>query len=255
VSRDTVIWIASPLLILIIWELICRLSFVPTFILPAPSEIFQALLRLFVSGKIWPHIYASLFRAIMGFVLGSAAGIALGILMGWSRLAANIADIPFNFLRAIPKAAMVPVFIVWFGIGEFPKILMVALTSFVMCTVNTISGVRNVDINMVKAARSLGAKDREILSEIVFPATLPSIFAALRLGVVVSLVLLVIVEMTAAKYGLGTFIMESEQFFYVDDMFAGITILALLGYMADLGIRKLSDRALRWHKGIVTAEM
>jgi len=247
------LWIGSPTLILLLWEGVARSGLVASFILPAPSVVFQTLFSLLVSGELLPHIYMSLFRALSGFVAGSILGILLGLMMGWSKFVENVADIPFNVLRAIPKAALVPVFIVWFGIGEFPKILLIALTSFVMCTINTMAGVRSVDIIMVKAARSLGAKGRDILKEVVIPAATPMIFAALRLSVVTSLVLLVIVEMTAAEKGLGVYIMESQRFFYTDKMFAGIVTLAALGYTLDQIVRRVEARALRWHKGIAAA--
>lgn len=252
-TSGRVVWIGSPIIILLLWEAIARSGLVPPFISPAPSVVFQTLFNLLASGKLLPHIGFSLFRALSGFAIGSILGILLGLMMGWSKFVNNVADIPFNVLRAIPKAALVPVFIVWFGIGEFPKILLIALTSFVMCTINTMAGVRSVDITMVKAARSLGAKDRDILKEVVFPAATPMIFAALRLGIVISLVLLVIVEMTAAEKGLGVFIMETQRLFYTDKMFAGIIALAALGYALDWMVRRAGARALRWHKGIAAA--
>jgi ABC-type nitrate/sulfonate/bicarbonate transport system permease component len=226
---------------------------VPPFILPAPSIVFQTLFSLLASGELLPHIYLSLFRALSGFVIGSIVGILLGLMMGWSKFVEKVADIPFNVLRAIPKSALVPVFIVWFGIGEFPKILLISLVPFIQCTINTMAGVRNVDITMIKAARSLGAKDRDILREVVIPSATPMIFAALRLSAVVSLVLLVIVEMTAAEKGLGAFIMVSQRLFYTDKAFAGIITIATFGYTLDRIVRKVESRVLRWHKDIATA--
>jgi ABC-type nitrate/sulfonate/bicarbonate transport system permease component len=252
-ASDRVLWISSPILILILWEGITRLGSVPSFILPTPSDIFQALFHLITSGELLPHIGYSLFRALSGFVIGSTAGILLGLMMGWSRIINNIADIPFNVFRAVPKAALVPVFIIWFGIGEFPKVLLLALTVFVLCTVNTIAGVRSVDITMIKAARSLGSKDRDILWEVIIPAAMPMIFAALRLGVVSSLIMLVIAEITAADKGLGVFIMDSQRFFYTDRMFAGILTLAVFAYTLDRIVRRVEARVLRWHKGVIAA--
>jgi ABC-type nitrate/sulfonate/bicarbonate transport system permease component len=252
-TNGKVLRIGSPILILILWEGITRLGLVPSFVLPAPSDIFQALFHLLVSREFWPHIYMSLIRALSGFVVGSILGILLGLMMGWSKFVNNVADIPFNVFRAIPKAALVPVFIVWFGIGEFPKIFLLALTVFVTCTINTTAGVRSVDITMIKAARSLGAKDRDILREVIIPAAMPMIFAALRLGAVLSLVMLVIVEMTAADKGLGVFIMDSQRLFYTDRMFAGILTLAALAYALDMVVRGVEARVLRWHEGATTA--
>lgn len=252
-KNGRVLWIGSPILVLILWEIIARSGLVQPIILPAPSVIFQTLFGMLASGELWPHIYMSVFRALLGFVAGSILGVALGLMMGWSKFAERVADIPFNVLRSIPKAALMPVFIVWFGIGEFPKILLIALSAFVLCTINTMAGVHSVDVTLVKAARSLGAKDRDVLREVVIPAATPLIFAALRYGAVVSLVLLVIVEMTAAEKGLGVFIMETQRFFYTEQMFAGIMTLAALAYALDLIVRSVGNRVLRWHQGMVAA--
>jgi NitT/TauT family transport system permease protein len=170
--------------------------------------------------------------------------------MGWSRFVENVADIPFQMLRAVPKSALVPLFIVWFGIGEFPKIFLILLASFVICTINTMAGVRSVDITMVKAARALGAKDRQILREVVIPAASPMIFAALRLGAMTSLVLLVIAEMVAAEKGLGAFIIECQNLFYTEKVFAGIITITVIGYVLDWTVRRVEAKLLRWHRGI-----
>jgi ABC-type nitrate/sulfonate/bicarbonate transport system permease component len=252
-TNDRIIWLGSPILILIVWEVIARCGLVQSYILPAPSAVFQTLFSLIASGELWPHIYMSMFRALSGFVAGSILGILLGLIMGWSRFANNVADIPFNVMRAVPKAALVPLFIVWFGIGEFPKILLIALSAFILCTINTQAGVRSVDTAYIKAAKALGAKDRDIIREVVIPAAAPMIFAALRLGILVSLVLLVIVEMTAAKEGLGIFITDSQRLFLTAKAFAGIMTLALLGYALDRIVRMVGDRVLRWHKGVAAA--
>lgn len=245
----------SPILILLSWEAFARIGLVESFILPAPSIVFQAFFRLLASGELFPHIYMSLFRALSGFIIGSILGILLGLMMGWSRFVGNVADIPFQVLRAVPKPAMVPLFIVWFGLGEFPKILLISLTSFIQCTINTMAGVRSVDITMIKAARVLGAEDRQILKEIVIPAASPLIFASLRIGAVVSLVLLIIVEITGAQEGLGYFIQNMQELFLIDQMFAGIMTLAIFGYTLDWTIRKIQDRVLRWHRGINAARI
>jgi len=194
-------WIGSPILILLLWEAVARSGLVESYVLPAPSIVFQTLSSLLASGELLPHIYISLFRALSGFVIGSILGISLGLMMGWSKFVENVADIPFQVFRAIPKSALIPLFIVWFGLGEFPKILLVSLAPFVLCTINTMAGVRNVDIIHIKAAQALGAKDGQILREVVIPSAVPMIFAALRLACVVSLMMLVFVEIAGPGRG------------------------------------------------------
>jgi ABC-type nitrate/sulfonate/bicarbonate transport system permease component len=249
-TSDRALWIGSPVFILLVWEAVTRFGLVPPLVLLAPTAILRTLFGLITSGELLPHIGFSLFRSLLGFIVGSTLGILLGLMMGWSRFVNNVLDIPFNIFRAIPKAALIPVFIVWFGIGEFPKILLLSLTNFVMCVINTTAGVRSVDMTMIKAARSLGAKSKDILWEVVLPAASPMIFAALRVGVVFSLVMLVIVEMTAAEKGLGAFIIESQRLFYIDKMFAGIVTMAVFAFTLDVIVKKIGERALKWHKGI-----
>jgi sulfonate transport system permease protein len=255
ITISRVLRLGSTIFILLLWEAFARAGLVESYILPAPSVVFQTLFSLLISGELLPHIYMSLFRALTGFFIGSILGILLGLVMGWSRFVENVSDIPFQVLRAIPKPALVPLFIVWFGLGEFPKILLISLTSFIQCTINTMAGVRSVDITMIKAARVLGAQDWQILKEIVIPVASPMIFAALRLGVVVSLVLLIIVEITGAREGLGYFIRNTQELFLIDQMFAGIITIAIFGYTMDWTIRKIQDRVLLWHRGIVAARI
>jgi len=241
--------IISPIGIIILWEIISHSGQVAPYILPAPTIIARTLINLLVSGELLPHIYISLMRSLIGFALGSILGIILGIGIGWSKLVEDIVDIPVQVLRAVPKSALIPLIIIWLGLGETSKIFLVALPGFFMTLINTITGVKSVDILMVKAARSLGAKDRQILREVVIPTALPMIFASFRLGIVVSLVLLIIAEMVAANHGLGYFILDSQRLWNIDKVFAGITVISFLGFIFDRIVLLMEKIFLGWHKG------
>ncbi len=241
--------IISPVVIVLIWEASSRLGWVVPYMLPPPTEILQTFIALLSSGTLMPHILSSLMRSLSGFVIGSALGIVTGMMIGWSRLFEDIADIPLQALRAVPKSALVPLIIIWLGLGEISKIFIVALPGFFMCLINTTSGVKGVDTLMIKAALSLGANNRQILREIVLPSALPMIFAGLRLGIVVSLVLLVIAEMVAADRGLGFFILESQRLWLVKEMFAGIITMSIIGFGLDRIMLIMESRMLKWHKG------
>lgn len=201
------------------------------------------------TGEIAHHAGISIMRALAGFTIGSFAGVLLGILIGWSKRVDELADIPLQFMRATPKSALMPLVIVWFGLGEGAKIFMVTTPPFFLALINTISGVKNVDIKMIRAARSLGANDRQILFDVVLPSTLPMIFASFRLGIVICLVLLVMAEMIAASSGLGFFILEQQRFWETDRMFAGIFLMSLIGVFFDRTVLAIEKRVLRWHKG------
>jgi ABC-type nitrate/sulfonate/bicarbonate transport system permease component len=239
----------SPIVIITVWECLARIGMIPPFILPAPTHILASLFNLIINGELTPHLIASLKRSLSGFIIGSCLGISMGMLIGWSKIMEQIFDIPVQVFRAVPTSALFPLIIVWFGIGEMSKIFIVALPPFFLCLVNTFSGVRGVDMVLIKAARSLGARDRHILKEIILPSSAPMIFAGLRLGIVVSLVLLILAEMVAAEKGLGFFILESQRFWLTEKMFAGIITITLLGFFFDRLILFIERKALSWRSG------
>ncbi|PIP09143.1 MAG: ABC transporter permease [Syntrophobacteraceae bacterium CG23_combo_of_CG06-09_8_20_14_all_50_8] len=239
----------SPIGIIILWEIISRSGHVALYILPTPSTIGYTLFHLLISGELLPHIYISLIRSLIGFALGSILGIILGIGIGWSKFVEDIVDVPVQLLRAVPKSALIPLIIIWLGLGETSKIFMVALPPFFLTLINTISGVKGVDLIMIKAARSLGASDRKILKEIVIPSAGPIIFAGLRNGIVVSMVLLVIAEMIAADRGLGYFILETQCFWLTERMFAGIMIISFIGFAFDWTVLFAEKKIIKWHRG------
>lgn len=248
-KNRTVIKILSPIVLLALWEIICRCGVVEPYLLPAPSDIFMTLVILIVSGEILPHICISLFRALSGFVIGSGLGIGVGIIIARFKIIEDITDIPIQTLRAIPTAAMIPLIIVWLGLGEPSKIFIVAIPCFFLTLINTMTGVRGVESLMIKAARLLGAKERHILFRVIIPAASPMIFAGLRLAIAVSLVLLIIAEMVAASKGLGYFILESQRFWAVEKMFAVIILMGLLGLILDRIVLMIGNRALAWRQG------
>ncbi len=244
-----VVRVLSPVVIVLLWEALCRLGFVQPYILPAPSSIVFTLAILLIHGELLPHIFASLVRALSGFLLGSALGIFAGVLIARFRIVEDIADIPIQALRAIPTAALVPLVIVWFGLGEVSKVFIVAVPCFFLTLINTMTGVRNVESILIKAARLLGARERHILFRVVVPSAAPMIFAGLRLSITLSLVLLIIAEMVASDKGLGFYILESQRFWAVEKMFAAIITMSLLGLALDRLLLLVGKRLFIWRKG------
>lgn len=251
-SRRWVSRYGSLAALVVLWELTVRAGLVPPYLLPAPSAILLTLWDLTAEGTIWPHAGISLFRALTGFVIGAAFGITLGALMGWSRTVYDLADAPLQIMRGVPLAALVPLGIIWLGLGEGVKLFMVALPPFFLTLINTMQGVSNADPNLVKAARNLGAGKTQTLVRVLVPAASPMIFAGLRLGVVVSLVMLVIAEMIAAGAGLGYFILESQRLWHTEEMFAGIVLMSVLGFTFDRAVLWAEGRMLVWNRGTRT---
>jgi ABC-type nitrate/sulfonate/bicarbonate transport system permease component len=232
--------------LLLIWEGASRGGLIPAYYAPPPSLVLVTVFQLAVEGTLWPHLAISLFRAFAGFSIGASLGILLGVLAGSSRLVSDLADVPLQVLRAVPLAALVPMAILWFGVDEGSKVFIVALPPFFLCFINSMQGVRHADASLVRAARSLGANQRQILLRVLVPAASPSIFAGIRLGVVVSMVMLVIAEMIAAGAGLGYYILEAHRLWMTEQMFAGVAVISALGFLFDRAVVWTESRVLRW---------
>lgn len=217
---------------------------VPPALIPTPYEIVQAgwEIRAFVL----TDIAVSLMRAIWGFLIAAVLGVMLGCLTGSSRLAENVIDPILEVLRPIPPLAFLPIFIIWFGLGELSKVLMIAFAAFFVIYVNTYQGVRYADPLLMRAALSLGAGRRQAFFTISLPAALPEIFTGLRLGIGMAFFVLVAAELIAADAGLGFRIQEARWQFRVDRMFFGAALIGVIGFTLFAGLRRLENRLLAW---------
>lgn len=239
----------SPLLFILIWEFISRTHIVHPFFLPAPSTILIAGFQLIASGELLKHAMISLSRALSGYCLAIAIGILLGIIVGWSRFAEDLFDPLIELTRPIATLALVPLFILWFGVGNTSKIVIVFKACLFPILLNTISGVKGVKKRMIQAARSLGASDHQLLSKVIVPASLPMILTGIRISAAMCMLAIVGVEMLAAHTGLGFFVVDMQRVFATDKMFVGIVALTLLGFSLDRIVRIVQRRILKWHEG------
>jgi sulfonate transport system permease protein len=239
---------ASPLALLLVWELVSRLGLVNTFILPPPSAAFVELVRLTASGDLVKALSVSLYRVAGGFILAVAVGVALGTLMARVRPIDRLLDPLVELLRPISPLALFPLAILWFGIGDGSKIFVIALAASFPVILNTYAGVRGIDANLMRASRSLGANQIEILLGIVLPGSLPAIFTGVRLAWGISLIVVVAAEMVGATMGIGYMVLEAQQTFRTERVFAGIFVIGLVGFATDLGFRRLRRLLLPWEK-------
>ena len=177
-----------------------------------------------------------------------------GIIIGWSRFWDDLFDLPVNFVRSIPKTALAPLFIVWFGLGDGSKILLIAFSSYFFTVIPTIEGVKNVDKAYVKSARSMGAREWQILTTVLLPSAMPSIFAGVRLAMTTSLLVLVMAEVMAGNSGLGYLLETSRANLDLPVMFATLLTLGALGYGIDLLMKHLSKVIMPWRKGKTLSE-
>ncbi|OJU01423.1 MAG: hypothetical protein BGN87_23545 [Rhizobiales bacterium 65-79] len=220
------------------------MKFFPPAMIPSPPEVIEA--GWGIRDKVPSDVLISLIRVFEGFVIAAVLGIFLGCLSGTSRVAENLIDPVLEILRPIPPLAFLPIFIIWFGLGELSKVLMIAFASFFIIYVNTYQGVRYADPLLMRAARSLGAKKRASFFTIGLPSAMPEIFTGLRLGAGMAFFVLVAAELLAADNGMGFRIQEARWQFRVDRMFFGAALIGVVGFVLLGALRRLEIRLLAW---------
>ena len=204
-------------------------------------------------GTLQGAMVVSLERVAIGFALGGAAGLVLAVIAGLSRLGENSVDPLLQMLRTLPLFGLIPVFIVWFGIGELPKVLLIALGAAIPLYLNTFAGIRNVDAKLAEAGQSLGLTRAEMIRHIILPGALPQMLVGLRQSLGVAWLALVVAEQINANAGLGFMISQATQFLRNDVIFVALLVYCLLGLITDALVRLLERRALAWRRGLLEA--
>jgi ABC-type nitrate/sulfonate/bicarbonate transport system permease component len=249
--RAAVSWrVISLVMFLALWSLAGGIveatrPFNPLF-LPAPWVVIGALLELGRKGQLWIHVAATLERVAVGFAVGAVLAVALGLLAGQVRAVRNIVEPVIELLRPIPPLAVLPLFIVWVGIGETSKVGFITYATFFPMFVTTVHGVTQIDGRLLRAAQSLGARPHHLFLRVILPAALPDVLTGLRLGVALSFFVIVISEFVGAESGLGYLINDGRNFFLVPQMLGAAVLLGLLGYGGNGLVRVLERRVLRW---------
>jgi sulfonate transport system permease protein len=241
-----------PILIVIIWQLAAQFGFLSTRILPAPFDVLKVGVQLASSGELYHHFLASFKRAITGLLIGGSIGFFLGFVTGLSRLAQNLLDSTIQMVRNVPLLAVVPLVILWFGIGEGGKIFLVSLAVFFPIYLNTFHGLRSVDKDLIEMGRTYGLSRFALFREVIFPGALPSILVGLRMSLGYMWLFLVVAETISANEGIGYMTMNAREFLQTDVMVLGIAIYALLGKSSDVLAGLLERHCLKWHKGYQT---
>lgn len=236
-----------PLGLILVWELLVRTNVIKPRVLPAPSTVFTTAWQLISNGVLPSNLLVSLGRAGLGFVIGGSIALTLGFTVGLSRLAEALVDRSLQMIRTIPFLALMPLVIVWFGIGETGKIFLVALAVTFPIYVNTVLGIRQVDPKLLELGRNYGLSRGELITKIVLPGALPSILVGLRYALGISWLALVVAETVGASSGLGFMAMDAREFLRTDVIVLSIIIYALLGILVDVIIRWLERRLLVWH--------
>jgi len=230
------------------WQLLSALKLVNPALFPSPVAVWLAAVDLVESGVFLEDLSVSLGRAAVGFAVGASLGIVVGLLTARTRLFHAMLNPLFTILRPIPAIALVPVAIVWFGIGDGSKYFVISYTVFLAVWLNTHHGMEHVATLYIRAARSLGASRLREFVMVVIPASAPHIFAGLRFGAALAFLSLVAAELTGASSGIGYRLQEARQFIQMDRMFVGLIELGLLGALVDTVFVFLSRRLVHWEQ-------
>jgi sulfonate transport system permease protein len=236
------------LLILLLWTVGSFLGLFNAYLIPSPWKVAGTAWKLILNGVLVRHMTTSFFRVIIGFVVTICLAFPMGLLVGLHKESRVIWEPPLNFLRHIPPLATIPMLILWFGIGESPKLAIIILSGFFPVFLNTASGVANCDPKLVEVGKTLGYRPIDRLIHIMLPAALPSILVGLRLGIGYSWRALVGAELLAAASGLGYMIIEAEQLSRPDTVIVGILTIGLLGLFIDLVFDSFCNRLMPWRK-------
>ncbi|WP_193548399.1 ABC transporter permease subunit [Azospirillum palustre] len=239
-------WIA-PVLLIAVWEWLARNGWIAPHVLPAPSKVVATAWKLALHGTLLRDLGTSLLRAAAGFAIGGGIGFALGTLVGFSRLAEALVDRSVQMIRAIPFLALLPLVIVWFGVGEGQKIFLVSLGVAFPVYINTTLGIRQVDPKLLELGRVRGLSTALLIRRIVLPGALPSILTGVRYALATAWLALVVAETIGAQAGLGFLAMDAREFLRTDVIVLTIVIYALIGVLADSLARLLERRLLAWH--------
>jgi sulfonate transport system permease protein len=241
----------SVLVLLLFWEAGSRLGVIPKRDIAAPSTIVVTFVQLLRDGTLEHHMLISLARVAVGLTIALVLGVGLALLAGLSRRGEDAVDAPLQMLRTLPHLALVPLFILWFGIGETPKVALVVLGAVFPIYLTLFAGIRGVDPKLLEMARVLGLSRRAIILQVVLPGALPSALVGLRYAIGIAWLSLVVGEQINADSGIGFMVMDAREFLRTDIIVVGLMVYALLGTASDQAVRWIERRALAWRPAVV----
>lgn len=246
---DIAIAIASPVLLLLVWQIAVVSGFVDYRFVPAPTDIAGTLGSMILSGELLGHVGISLVRVGAGFLFGVGLGVLLGLTMGISRPVRAALTPIVAALFPIPKLAILPLLILFFGIGETSKVMIIATGVFFISLINTVAGVLNIDKIYIDVAKNLGVQGKDFYLNIAIPGALPAIVTGAKVSMGIALLLIVAAEFVGAKSGIGYLIWSSWQNFSLDRMFVGLLVLAAMGYLFTMTLEFLESWIVPWKPG------
>nr|WP_145552193.1 ABC transporter permease subunit [Variovorax boronicumulans] len=242
--------VATVVVLLVLWTLVTNLGWVKPLFLPTPQAVFEQFWA-YLTGQandkpLWQHFLASMFRVFSAFFLACVTAIPVGIAMGMSRWARGIFDPPLEFYRPLPPLAYLPLIIIWFGIDELPKVLLIFLSCFAPLALAARSGMRSAAQEQINAAYSMGASYWQVVRHVVLPAAMPEILVGMRIAIGFGWTTLVAAEMVAANMGLGQMVLNASNFLRTDIVIMGIVVIGVVAYLFDLLMRWVERRVVPW---------
>jgi NitT/TauT family transport system permease protein len=256
-----------PIVLIALWQTVSSLGWVNEHVLPSPwavvtrwvayllppksfAETGGSWLAWAISGELLLDASGSMYRVVVGFCVGAGLALPLGLMMGASPRVYAWLNPLAQVLRPIPPIAYIPLAILWFGLGNPPAIFLISIGAFFPVLINTIAGVRHVDGIYLRAARNLGANQRTLFLRVILPASVPYILSGVRIGIGTAFIVVIVSEMIAVNNGLGFRILEAREYFWSDKIIAGMISIGMLGLAIDIGVNKLNNYLLRWHRGL-----
>ena len=263
--RKMLLQLSGIIFILILWELvtaglvishwtIVQPGIFKWILLPPPQDVLLSAIAMILDGSLLIRAGWSLLRVLLGFLVAALVAIPLGIAMGWSRTIMYIVEPVVEILRPIPPIAWIGLALLWFGIGLNSAVFLVFIGAVFPILLNTIDGVRNVEKRLIEVAYTFGANDWEVLTKVVVPAALPTIYTGLRVGMGIGWMCVVAAEMIAARYGLGELILDSSNLLQTDKVMVGMITIGLLGLVINYLFQVAGTRIFKWQQGISRSE-
>ncbi|MGO4380490.1 ABC transporter permease [Pseudoduganella sp. RAF19] len=263
--RQLGVGLIVPAVVIAAWQLVSSQGWVNPQILPSPLAVVQKWIEYALppqphtegswlawafSGELIHDAIGSLYRVIVGFLIGAGLALPVGLMMGASDRVYDWLNPLVQLLRPIPPIAYIPLSILWFGLGNPPAVFLISLGAFFPVLMNTIAGVRQVDGIYIRAARNLGASGSTMFLRVILPAAVPYILSGVRIGIGTAFIVVIVSEMIAVNNGLGFRILEAREYFWSDKIIAGMISIGLIGLAIDVGVNRLNNYLLRWHRGL-----
>jgi taurine transport system permease protein len=249
-GNSAAISVVSMTVLFLLWFLITNMGWVKPLFLPSPQAVFEQFM-LYLTGAandkpLWQHFLASILRVSAAFWLAFITAVPVGIAMGMSRVARGIFDPPIEFYRPLPPLAYLPLIIIWFGIDELPKVLLIFLSCFAPLALAARSGMRSASQEQINAAYSVGATYGQVIRHVILPAALPDILVGMRIAIGFGWTTLVAAEMVAANVGLGQMVLNASNFLRTDIVIMGIIVIGVVAYAFDLFMRWVERKLVPW---------